>query len=257
MSMPRLAALRPQDLNAVHGLVPELLETVRWHVSTPYALALGARNGADLSGLLLAIRHATSAHLSTLYVHPDHRGTGVGPQLMRTALEDLERGGARSHVVMSPPEVTDYFGRFGFRPEGEFLRYAGGRHVQATMHAVVHAEPQHWLAICHLDRKATGEDRSEWLREHDFLANVWQEQGRVRGFLLALAGEGLIIADHPIIGLELQRWQLPVQDHITLPAGQPEVHEHLVKQRYSPTPAFVRMVRGAAIPWQAGMVFGW
>ncbi|HOP44803.1 MAG TPA: hypothetical protein PLA11_14880, partial [Flavobacteriales bacterium] len=78
-----------------------------------------------------------------------------------------------------------------------------------------------------------------------------------RGFLLALAGEGLIIADHPIIGLELQRWQLPVQDHITLPAGQPEVHEHLVKQRYSPTPAFVRMVRGAAIPWQAGMVFGW
>ena len=29
MSMPRLAALRPQDLNAVHGLVPELLETVR------------------------------------------------------------------------------------------------------------------------------------------------------------------------------------------------------------------------------------
>lgn len=39
--------------------------------------------------------------------------------------------------------------------------------------------------------------------------------------------------------------------------GQPGVHEHLVKEGYSPAPAFMRMVRGAAIPWQAGIVFGW
>ena len=57
--------------------------------------------------------------------------------------------------------------------------------------------------------------------------------------------------------MELQRWLLPLKDHITLPTGQPEVHEHLVKQGYSPALAFVRMVREASLEWRAGMVFGW
>ena len=122
---------------------------------------------------------------------------------------------------------------------------------------MVPAGPEHWLAICHLDRRATGEDRSTWLREHDYLSRVWLEQGRVRGFLLPLAGEGLIIADHPAIGLELQRWLLPLKDHITLPTCQPEVQEHLVKQGYSPAPVVVRMVRGATLVWRPEMVFGW
>ena len=256
MNKPRLAALRPQDLEAVYGLVPGLLESVRWHVSTPYALAIGAWTGSELVGILLAVCHASSAHLSDLYVVPTRMNEGIGTALMEHLATTCASDQLATQVVLAEPDQVGWFQHLGFEAHGEFIRYIGGRHVQATMQAVVHAEPQHWLAICHLDRKAMGEDRSIWLREHDFLAYVWQEQGRVRGFLLALAGAGLIIADHPIVGLELQRWMLPVQDHITLPAGQPEAHEHLVQQGYRPVPACVRMVRGTPPPWRPELVFG-
>ncbi|MCB0786588.1 MAG: GNAT family N-acetyltransferase, partial [Flavobacteriales bacterium] len=208
-------------------------------------------------GYLLAIRHEASAHLSDLVVPPTWMNEGIGTALMRHLIAECDRTGLPTQVVMSPPESADWFRRFDFKAQGELVSYTGGRHQQAHRAEVVPAGPEHWLAICHLDHRATGEDRSTWLREHDYLSRVWLEQGRVRGFLLPLAGEGLIIAEDPEVGLELQRWLLPVQDHVTLPVGQSEVHAHLVKQGYSPAPAFVRMVRGAALAWRAGLVFGW
>ena len=257
---PRIAALRAQDLATAAAFTPEepeALGRLNWHLHTPYALATGAWVEGELVGYLLAIRHAASAHLSDLVVPPTWMNEGVGTALMDHLIAECDRTGLPTQVVMAPPESADWFRRFDFKEQGELVRYTGGRHQQAHRAEVVPAGPEHWLAICHLDHRATGEDRSTWLREHDYLSRVWLEEGRVRGFLLPLAGEGLIIADHPAIGMELQRWLLPLKDHITLPTGQPEVHEHLVKQGYSPALAFVRMVREASLEWRAGMVFGW
>ncbi|MCB0812280.1 MAG: GNAT family N-acetyltransferase [Flavobacteriales bacterium] len=257
---PRIAALRAQDLASAAAFTPEepeALGRLNWHLHTPYALATGAWVEGELVGYLLAIRHEASAHLSDLVVPPTWMNEGIGTALMRHLIAECDRTGLPTQVVMSPPESADWFRRFDFKAQGELVSYTGGRHQQAHRAEVVPAGPEHWLAICHLDHRATGEDRSTWLREHDYLSRVWLEQGRVRGFLLPLAGEGLIIAEDPEVGLELQRWLLPVQDHVTLPVGQSEVHAHLVKQGYSPAPAFVRMVRGAALAWRAGLVFGW
>lgn len=77
----------------------------------------------------------------------------------------------------------------------------------------------------------------------------------MREFSLPLLGEGLIIADAPDVGLELQRWLFPTQEHILLPAGN-AAHEHLVKQGYSATPVGVRMVRGTPLAVRTAMCFG-
>ncbi|MCB0792573.1 MAG: GNAT family N-acetyltransferase [Flavobacteriales bacterium] len=209
------------------------------------------------SRVLYAEEVEKGAHGTDLVVPPHWMGEGVGTALLRALLAEMERNGATAQVVLAPTESLGFFERFGFRAEGDLIRYTGGRHVQAALQEVVSVAPEHWLGICHLDRRATGEDRSRWLREHDYLAKVWLELGRVRGFLLPLAGDGLIIADAPYIGLELQRWLLPVRDHITLPAGQEQVHAHLVKQGYVPEPHAVRLVRGAPLPWRPEMVYGW
>jgi len=52
---------------------------------------------------------------------------------------------------------------------------------------------------------------------------------RIRGFSLLLLGEGLIIADALDVGLELQRWHFPVQEHLLMFDGN-LAHEHLTKQ---------------------------
>ncbi len=67
-------------------------------------------------------------------------------------------------------------------------------------------------------------------------------------------GEGLIIADAPDVGLELQRWLFPIQQHVLLPAGN-AAHAHLTKQDYTATPVGVRMVRGTVPQVRTAMCF--
>ena len=92
--------------------------------------------------------------------------------------------------------------------------------------------------------------------EHIYLCVVYIEGTLVRGYSLSLLGEGLIIADAPDVGLELQRWHFPIQEHVLLPAGN-EAHEHLTKQEYTSTVEGVRMVRGVAPECRMEMCFAW
>ena len=128
---------------------------------------------------------------------PTWMNEGIGTAPMQDFIATCAREAPAHPGGDGPAGKRGLVPAFRLRAQGELVRYTGGRHQQAHRAEVVPAGPEHWLAICHLDRRATGEDRSTWLREHDYLSRVWLEQGRVRGFLLPLAGEGLIIADHP------------------------------------------------------------
>ncbi|MCB9179541.1 MAG: GNAT family N-acetyltransferase [Flavobacteriales bacterium] len=172
---PRIAALRAQDLATAAAFTPEepeALGRLNWHLHTPYALATGAWVEGELVGYLLAIRHAASAHLSDLVVPTTWMNEGIGTALMDHLIAECIGTGLPTQVMMAPPESADWFRRLGFEAQGELVRYTGGRHQQAHRAEVVPAGPEHWLAICHLDRRATGEDRSTWLREHDYLSRV-------------------------------------------------------------------------------------
>ncbi|HRD54095.1 MAG TPA: hypothetical protein PKY96_15760, partial [Flavobacteriales bacterium] len=123
-------------------------------------------------------------------------------------------------------------------------RMQGGRFVQASHAEVVPMEPQHRLGVLHLDRRASGfAQRSALLHEFEFLAQVYLEGSVVRGFAMPLLGEGLIVADAPHAGLELQRWLLPHQAHLLLPEGSPAL-AHLTERGYAQEPVGARMVLG-------------
>ncbi len=50
--------------------------------------------------------------LGPIAVRPDRQGKGIGSQLIRDALAELEQQGASGCVVLGNP---DYYGRFGFK----------------------------------------------------------------------------------------------------------------------------------------------
>ncbi|MBK9177631.1 MAG: hypothetical protein IPM46_15140 [Flavobacteriales bacterium] len=52
------------------------------------------------------------------------------------------------------------------------------------------------------------------------------------------------MADSPEVGLELQRWLLPIQPYLRLPVGHLAAHGHMIARKYTATPAGIRMVRG-------------
>jgi len=116
-------------------------------------------------------------------------------------------------------------------------------------------EPQHLLGVLHLDRRATGEDRRTWLMEHSYLGSVYNERGRIRGFVLPLLRDALIVADAPDVGLELQRWVFPVQEHLLIPATNSAALHHLHERGYTSTVDTVRMVRGVVPDYRGELVY--
>jgi GNAT superfamily N-acetyltransferase len=74
------------------------------------------------------VREAESiGYVSSLYVRPRWRGSGLGGRLLTTALEFCRRSGAENVVLWPSPRSIPLYQRHGFRSVGEVmeLRWAG------------------------------------------------------------------------------------------------------------------------------------
>lgn len=244
----RIAPLPPHELP---GHLPgALLARVRWHLHTPYATVLAAWQGDRLAGLATGWRLNGAACITTLYVQPS--AAPVYTALAEALLAALAPEGTPC-VVHATPAHAPRWQALGFTPRHALLRVADVRFTEAQRPAVAHLEPPHWLGVFRLDRLASGLDRRALLLEHAYLAQVYTEQGRVRGFYLPLLGEGLIVADAPHVGLELQRWLFPVQPQLLLPATSAALEE-LTALAATVDTAALCLVRGH-LPQQAELLY--
>lgn len=253
--------LTSNDLEAAAQLTAgdprTLLAHLRWQLHTPYASAFVLQQGVALVGVACSIRYSSSAHIGHVFIHPEHRRQGFGRALVQHLITHCEANGCATMSTQAPEADLGFWLAMGFNPQGQYIRYSGGLHIDAVRDEVLLLEPPHTLALLHLDQRATGEDRRALLLEHRFAAHAYVEHGHVRGGMLPLLGHGLVLADSAAVGLELQRWLLPHQQHIVVPEANAAACAHLHERKYMPESAGVRMVRGTLLPYRPELIFGW
>jgi GNAT superfamily N-acetyltransferase len=234
-----------------------LLGRLRWHLHSPYAGAWVVEHEGLLVGVACATRSATSARIGHFFIHPQHRLHQHGTALAQHLLAHLEANGLNTQTVQAQASELPFWLGQGFAPQGSYTRYHGGLHIDASRDEVVPLEPAHTLALLHLHHRATGEDHRALLLEHLYMAQAYVEQRRLRGALVPLLGHGLLVADAPAVGLELQRWLLPHQPDIIVPEENAAAAAHLVERKYTPSSAGLRLVRGPLLPYRPELVYAW
>ena len=77
---------------------------------------------------LVASRHPDQPHLylSSMAVHPDHRGSGVGGALLRFRLAQADAVGLPTHLEASTQQSQRLYERYGFRSVGSPLQVPDG-----------------------------------------------------------------------------------------------------------------------------------
>lgn len=226
----------------VPGSLAAWLPRMHWLARTPYALLLHKQTQNTLLGCAGALRFGTDARI-VLLRSATHDAL-LHAALAEAIIRQLRALGAERITVIAPIPDEPFWRMHGFATHEQVLRLHGGRFVQATHDAVLPMEPRHRLGVLHLDRKATGiAQSSALLQEFEFLAQVYLEGNVVRGFAMPLLGDGLIVADSIYAGLELQRWVLPHQAHLLLPASSPGV-AHLSERGYAHEVVGARLVLG-------------
>ncbi len=182
---------------------------------------------------------------------------GLGKALVGALTTAFSLRGAGTIVTDAYRGTEGFWQKLGFQRQVGLLRYVDGTFINAGREEVIPLEPPHLLAVAHLYKLAFGLDRSAALREECTMGSAYMDGSQLRGFLLPLVGNGLIVAEEPEIGLELQRWLLPMTNSLVLPVGNMAGHAHLVQRRYTLEEAGTRMVFGSLPMLKPNMVFAY
>lgn len=235
----------------------QALGHMRWCARTPYATLKLMEVNDELVGYCTALQFGTTARIAHFFLHPSVHEPVNGQVIADHFSYDMLVGEAASVHVQCTQNDVPFWERSGFTAYDRFVQYGGGEFVEAQRDEVLLMEPVHTLALLHLDRKATGQERTTLLMEHRYAAQGYVEEKCLRGALLPVLGHGYIVADAPQVGLELQRWLLPVQQHIIVPEANEAACAHLHERGYRVQATSVRLVRGAKPDFRPEMVFAW
>lgn len=244
-----LAELQPADA----GL---MAARIRWHMRTPYAVAIKAVLGEALLGALgLGMVHGGSGWLGDRLVHPQHRSDELEAQLVEALVRALHARGCSSVSALVPAPRAAFFEALGFRAHGAYAHYTGGRCESPTLDEVVLCAPEHVVGLLRLDEQASGEDRRAWITEQLYACQVFVGGGRVLGYYAPLAGDGVVVAANAHAGCELLRWHLPHTRGLWLPEANSAAIAFLEERHYSADARLLRMVRGAPPAWRPELVY--
>lgn len=197
-------------------------------------------------------------------VRPGQQGGGIGAAITARVMDLLERRGCRTLVLTATEPGRPLYEKIGFSTETHYLGFEGpGLGPSPLRSHPRRMRPEHLPAVCDLDRRMTGEDRSHLIRA---LAGagwlVEDEGGEVRGYHLPVPwGGGPTIAADTGAARALAH----LTRTLTGPDGtvrfwlaeENRAGMELVKEMgFEEVRRLPRMVRGRPPPWRPESLWG-
>jgi GNAT superfamily N-acetyltransferase len=250
------------------GEFGERLDFFEWALTLPTVAPLVAVQEGRVVGTGVGSAHGRAGWVGVIFVAPDRRGGGVGRQMTRAVLDDLEARGCRTQVLIASPMGRPIYEREGFTVLDQQVRFViDGLPPEdgPTDSRIRSFEPDDFDAVVALDRYATGEDRLAVLSALVSPATTFVAIGPggvVRGYLARAPWRGgALIAPDPddaVRLLELRRRSTGVSGKAgagvlaSNTAGRTRLrdagwHEEL---------GGVRMIRGEPLDWHPDAIFG-
>jgi GNAT superfamily N-acetyltransferase len=267
-----IRALRADDVDEavdllLRGDFGDRRAFLTWALDQPAISPIVAEHEGRIVGTGCGAVHDGTGWVGVIYVAPDRRGTGLGAQITRTVLDDLEARGARTQLLIASPMGQPIYERQGFTLLGQQIRFSiDGLPPDGPPDPRIRSfVPSDFDAIAALDRAATGEDRRAVLSalvmpETTLVAT--DRGGDVRAFLARTPWRGgALIARDPddaVRLLERRRRSTGISGRAG--AGVLESNaagrERLRAAGWQEERGGVRMIRGEPLEWRAEMIFG-
>ena len=213
-----------------------------------------------------------------IFVDEALRGRGIGTTLTQAVIDELERAGCASLVLLASPLGQPIYERLGFRPELDYLIVAAagigttsdsarspGEAIGPRPGRLRGLTSDDLPAILAIDAEASGEDRA-----HILLASADPHTG-----IVALGPDGRVVGfelrtpwgTHPVVAPELvdgvrlledRRSRTPAgaEARTALPGSNRAGLTALENLGWRSERSLVRMVRGAPIRWHPNAIWG-
>lgn len=215
--------LQHNDLESITQLQPEgwpdISANIKFYTQSSFCFPIKVIINEQIVGIGAAIIHNDVAWLGHIIVHRDNRKQGIGKFITQTLI-DIARSKYCNTIYLVATDLGEpVYKKLGFETETEYIFFKNPKPNASwlTSNAIVPFDDEHKMQITFLDKKVSGENRMMHL--DGFLAGsfVYQQNDVIKGFYLPALGDGLIVADTMLAGLELMKFRLTIKDHAVFP----------------------------------------
>ena len=199
-----------------------------------------------------------SAWIAHIIVDVEFRNRGIGYRIVNELLDRLKGYSLKSYLLIATDMGKSLYEKAGFRTVSDYAYFRREKPWKEgrISKKVLPYKTEYFSDVMELDQKISGENRSSLLLGSLGASKVYIRNNSVQGIYIPDLGEGLIIADTRVAGMELMKIKYSVVDKAVLPAENHAGISFLEQNGYVKVPKIgTRMVLGDEVKWQPDKIF--
>ena len=250
MSSLRIQVLVQSDLDSLVELRPtgwpDISPAFNFYVTSYFCFPIKVVQDNKIIGVGAAVIHEDIAWLAHIIVNENYRNKGIGQFITQSLVESSKDKNCQTIYLIATELGAIVYEKIGFLTETEYLFYKDIRIDQSVLiaqHTIPYRDDFFDQAI-QIDRQISGEDRITNIKDHLSGGFVYYKDNIVEGFYLPNFGEGLILANTPLAGIELMKLRLSFKSEAAFPEENDSAKSFLNLHGFSPHRKAKRMRLG-------------
>lgn len=250
-----------KDLQNLRELQPEgwpdITPSFINYLRRPYCIPLKVVLEDKLVGVGVGISWGKTAWLAHIIVAPEYRNKGIGGFIVRQLLHILKKSGCETVSLIATEMGYPVYKKAGFIEQTEYVFFERETPLKTEYQSdnILRMLPGDQTELLALDKKVSGEDRSALLAEEIGNCFSYRENGKTLGYYLPGLGEGLIIAENHIAGIELMKFKYSIFNKGSLPIDNKAGIAFLQNNGFLETKKSKRMIWGKEFSWHPEKIY--
>jgi len=251
------------DMESIRDLQPEgwsdITEAFKYYISYEFCRPIKVVIDDKIIGVGTSIMFENTGWLAHIIVHKDYRNKGIGYKIVENLLNHLLIKSISSVLLIATELGEPVYKKAGFRVISDyiFLKSDQPWRENSTSKKIMPFRVNYYADITKLDKRISGENRESLIEKHLDNSLMYLDNEGLSGFYLPNLGEGLIIADNSLAGIELMKAKYSEKaDKAVIPSENQIGLDFLKKNGFvlSETKG-KRMIRGEDINWKPECFF--
>ena len=214
MAAMKIEALAHSDLAYLKEFEPpnwgDLVPRFKYHIESAFCVPVKMTIADKTVAIGTVIFHKDSAWLASIIVHPAHRNNGYGKAITRQLISMIDTRKFTTIYLDATDMGYPVYLKLGFELESTYAHLKSEVNITGLQlsSSVIPYEKRYFKQILQLDKNISCEDRQDTIIENVQTAQIYINNNKVEGFYLPSLGNGLIIAEKDIAGIELIKCRL-------------------------------------------------
>jgi GNAT superfamily N-acetyltransferase len=256
----QIVPLTTSDLDLLPAIQPSDWADIRipigFYLQADFCHPFKVEINGVLVGTGTAILHETTGWLATIVTHTGYRNKGIGKAITEHLLAFLQSKQCNYIYLMATALGEPVYTKVGFVTESHYDYYKNVVHEDLAISTnIIAYQPAYEQQVLAIDRAVSGENRALYLESFIHDSFLYIDNNIVQGIYFPRLGDGMIIANTEMAGIELMKKRLQKFNIVSFPQENLAASKSMQSLGYEPFTTHARMHYGKQLPWNPAGLF--